>query len=310
MDVEWPGTAPASDQQESASVDSRPIGVFDSGVGGLTVVREIFGQLPEESVLYLGDTARVPYGPRGEETVTRFALELVQFLLKRDVKALVIACNTVSAVAVEAIREQTAIPVLDVIGPTVAAAVASSQRQVLGVIGTVATVGSGVYPRAVAALRPDARLVAQPCPLFVPIAEEGLGDHPVAALMAEEYLAPLKESGMDALILGCTHYPLLKETLRRTLGPEVVLVDSAEPTARALAHTLAVHGIESSGPPRHQFCVTDASYKFMQIAGRFLGRELTGSVSRVRLEEAPREFSASGWPEEPPLACAPAGAAR
>jgi glutamate racemase len=281
-------------------VDSRPIGVFDSGVGGLTVVREIFRQLPQESVLYLGDTARVPYGPRGQETVSRFARELVTFLLARDVKALVVACNTISACSLEAVRaagsrpggapahSASPVPVVDVIAPTVAAAVAASRRQAIGVIGTVATISSGVYHRAVQAARPDAELLAQPCPLFVPIAEEGLGDHPVAALMAEEYLGRFRGSPLDVLILGCTHYPLLRGTLSRVLGPGVSLIDSAEPTVHALARLLRERGLEGRGTPEHRFCVTDASYKFMQIAGRFLGRELSGSVSEVVLDELPR----------------------
>jgi glutamate racemase len=269
-------------------VDSRPIGVFDSGVGGLTVVREMFRQLPEESVLYLGDTARVPYGPRGQETVSRFARELVTFLLARDVKALVVACNTISACSLDAIRAASPVPVVDVIAPTVAAAVAASRRQSIGVIGTVATISSGVYHRAVQAARPDAELLAQPCPLFVPIAEEGLGDHAVAALMAEEYLGRFRGSPLDVLILGCTHYPLLRGTLSRVLGPGVSLVDSAEPTVHALARLLGERGLEGRGTPEHRFCVTDASYKFMQIAGRFLGRELSGSVSEVVLDEMPR----------------------
>lgn len=266
-------------------MDLRPIGVFDSGVGGLTVVREIFRQLPEESVLYIGDTARVPYGPRGAETVTRFALELASFLLTRDVKALVVACNTVSACSIEAIRAASPVPVIDVIGPTVAAALDRTRRNVLGVIGTVATVGSGVYQRAVQSLRPGAELLAQPCPLFVPIAEEGLGDHAVAELMAEEYLGRFRETDLDILILGCTHYPLLTGTLGRVLGPGVTLIDSAEPTARVLAQVLRSRGLEAAAPPRHEFFVTDASYKFMQIAGRFLGRELVGEVREVTLDE-------------------------
>jgi glutamate racemase len=281
-------------------LDSRPIGVFDSGVGGLTVVREIFRQLPQESVLYLGDTARVPYGPRGEETVTRFALELVSFLLARDVKALVVACNTISACALETIRAVSPVPVVDVIAPTVEAALAESRRHVLGVIGTVATVGSGVYSRAVQAARPEAELLAQPCPLFVPIAEEGLGDHAVAALMAEEYLGRFRGSPLDVLILGCTHYPLLKGTLSRILGPGVVLVDSAEPTVASLSLLLRDEGLTGSGAPSHRFCVTDASYKFMQIASRFLGRELAGEVSEVTLEEMPRGGVTAGATGESP----------
>lgn len=304
-------------------MDSRPIGVFDSGVGGLTVVREIFRQLPQESVLYLGDTARVPYGPRGEETVTRFALELVTFLLARDVKALVVACNTISACALEAIQATSPVPVVDVIAPTVEAALAASRRQVIGVIGTVATISSGVYHRAVQAERPEAELMAQPCPLFVPIAEEGLGDHAVATLMADEYLGRFRGSALDVLILGCTHYPLLKGTLSRVLGPGVSLIDSAEPTVQVLARLLRERGLEAPSArlgarsakrgaevkphpeprapsPEHAFCVTDASYKFMQIAGRFLGRELSGSVSEVVLDELPRRGVTAGEKESPP----------
>jgi glutamate racemase len=204
------------------------------------------------------------------------------------VKALVVACNTISACSLDAIRAASPVPVVDVIAPTVAAAVAASRRQSIGVIGTVATISSGVYHRAVQAARPDAELLAQPCPLFVPIAEEGLGDHAVAALMAEEYLGRFRGSPLDVLILGCTHYPLLRGTLSRVLGPGVSLVDSAEPTVHALARLLGERGLEGRGTPEHRFCVTDASYKFMQIAGRFLGRELSGSVSEVVLDEMPR----------------------
>src|ERR1051326_854514 len=225
--------------------DHRPIGIFDSGVGGLTVVREVLRQLPHESVLYLGDTARVPYGPRGEATIARFALQLVEFLLRRDVKALVVACNTVSAAAIEPIRAQSPVPVLDVIGPTVEAAVRQTRTNRIGVIGTVATVKSGVYPRTVQGLKPEAEVLLQPCPLFVPIAEEGLAEHKVAQLMAEEYLAPFQGTGMDTLVLGCTHYPLLKEALSRVLGPEVALIDSAEPTARRLGELLRETGLAS-----------------------------------------------------------------
>jgi glutamate racemase len=288
-------------------VDTRPIGVFDSGVGGLTVVREIFRQLPQESVLYLGDTARVPYGPRGQETVTRFAGELVTFLLTRDVKALVVACNTISACSLDAIRAASPVPVVDVISPTVAAAADVTTRQAIGVIGTVATISSGVYHRSLQAARPGAELLAQPCPLFVPIAEEGLGDHPVAALMAEEYLGRFRGSPLDVLILGCTHYPLLKGTLSRVLGPGVALVDSAEPTVHALARLLRERGLEGRGTPQHRFCVTDASYKFMQIAGRFLGRELSGAVSEVVLDELPRGGVTAGGAVPAPDPAARAG---
>src|SRR5438093_11032025 len=172
--------------------DHRPIGIFDSGVGGLTVVREVQRQLPNESVLYVGDTARVPYGPRGQATIARFALQLVEFLLRRDVKALVVACNTVSAAAIEPIRAQSAVPVLDVIGPTVDAAVRQTRTNRIGVIGTVATVNSGVYPRTVQGLKPEAEVQLQACPLFVPSAEEGLVEDGGTRLFAGEDLAPVQ----------------------------------------------------------------------------------------------------------------------
>jgi glutamate racemase len=265
--------------------DHRPIGIFDSGVGGLTVVREVLRQLPHESVLYVGDTARVPYGPRGEATIARFALQLVDFLLRRDVKALVVACNTVSAAAIEPIRAQSPVPVLDVIGPTVEAACRQTRSNRIGVIGTVATVNSGVYPRTVQGLKPEAEVLLQACPLFVPIAEEGWAEHEVARLTAEEYLMPLKGTGIDTLVLGCTHYPLLKATLALVLGPEVALIDSAEPTVRRLGDMLRETGLAAQRGVMigHQFCVTDASEKFTQIASRFLGGELDGCVSRVEI---------------------------
>lgn len=260
--------------------------MFDSGVGGLTVVRELLRQLPHESVLYVGDTARVPYGPRGSETITRFALQLAQFLLEQRVKAVVIACNTVSATAAEAVRELAGdIPVLDVVNPTVQAAVAATRTGVLGVIGTVSTVRSGIYERLAQEIRPDVRVEGQPCPLFVPIAEENLEHHPVARLMAEEYLRPFQGTEVDTLILGCTHYPLLKEVVGEVMGPGVRLIDSAEPTVEALRNLLEMRGIASTVAPRHQYCVTDASYKFMQIANSILDQDVSALVRQVTLGE-------------------------
>lgn len=264
-------------------VGQQSIGVFDSGVGGLTVVREILRQLPEESVTYLGDTARVPYGPRGQETITRFALELGHFLLQRDVKALVIACNTVSATAADAIREISPVPVLDVVIPTVRAAVEATRSGEIGVIGTVSTVRSGIYERLAREIRGDLRVIGQPCPLFVPIAEENLTTHPVARLMAEEYLSAFNGSNVDALILGCTHYPLLREVVGQVMGPEVQLVDSAEPTVADLRRLLEERGLLRTGTPHHRFYVTDASYKFLQVANAILERDVSSLVEQVSL---------------------------
>jgi glutamate racemase len=261
----------------------KSIGVFDSGVGGLTVVKEILGQLPEESVTYLGDTARVPYGPRGQDTITRFALELARFLLERDVKALVIACNTVSATAADAIRAISPVPVLDVVIPTVRAAVHATRSGQIGVIGTVSTVRSGIYERLAQEIRAELRVKGQPCPLFVPIAEENLTTHPVAKLMAEEYLSIFQGSQVDTLILGCTHYPLLREVVGKVMGPAVTLVDSAAPTVADLRRLLEERDLLRTGAPEHRFYVTDASYKFLQIANSILERDVSSLVEQVSL---------------------------
>jgi glutamate racemase len=265
-------------------VDSRPIGVFDSGVGGLTVTREILRLLPNESILYLGDTARVPYGPRGPETIRRFALEMVDFLLRRNVKALVVACNSISACAIEAIRVTSPVPVIEVIRPTVGAAVRRTRTGRVGVIGTAATVNSGVYPRHVHALAARARVALQPCPLFVPLAEEGLFAHPVTRMVAKEYLSPLRAERIDVLVLGCTHYPLLRRDIAAVMGRNVTLVDSAGPTARELRALLAEASLENRGPVHHRFCVTDASPKFLEIAERILGVEIDGCLRQVTLD--------------------------
>lgn len=271
----------------SRIVKNRPIGVFDSGVGGLTVAREILRQYPQESVLYLGDTARVPYGPRGQDTIRRFALELVQFLLQRDVKALVIACNSISAIAAAEIAALAPVPVFDVVHPTVRAAVAATRSGVLGVIGTVTTVRSGIYASLAAEIRGDVRVVGRECPLFVPIAEEHLARHPVARLMAEEYLRDFRGTDADVLILGCTHYPLLRDVIGEVMGPGVQLIDSAQPTVAELGRLLAERDLLADGPPRHRFFVTDASYKFMEIANGILngvlGRDVASMVEQVAL---------------------------
>ena len=261
----------------------RPIGVFDSGVGGLTVVRELLRQFPQESVVYLGDTARVPYGPRGQGIITSFALELTHFLLAQQVKALVIACNTISATATEQIRRISPVPVFDVVEPTVKAAVEATRSRVLGVIGTVTTVRSGIYRELAQQIRPDVEVLGQACPLFVPIAEEHLERHPVARLMAEEYLGRFRGTAVDVLILGCTHYPLLKEVVGEVMGPGVRLIDSAEPTISRLREALSAGDLLRIGDPEHRFYVTDASYKFMQVANGILKQDVSSQVRQVAL---------------------------
>lgn len=258
-----------------SAVSESPIGVFDSGVGGLTVVRELWRQLPDEAVVYFGDTARVPYGPKSRETVQRYAREAAAFLLSRGVKLIVVACNTATAHAIEVLEREAPVPVVGVIGPGARAAVAATRTGRIGVIGTVGTIASGAYDREVRRLLPDARVYAQPCPLFVPIVEEGWVDHPATELIVDEYLRPLREVDIDVLVLGCTHYPLLKATLQRALGPEIRLVDSAEETVADVKRLLSDRDLlRASPPPVHAFAVSDAPRRFLDTARHFLGREL------------------------------------
>ena len=256
-------------------MNAAPLGVFDSGIGGLTVARALFERLPRESVIYFGDTARVPYGPKSPETVRRYSGEILQFLLKRGVKAVVVACNTSTAHALGELQRQSPVPVVGVIEPGARAAVAASKTGVIGVIGTAGTIASGAYERAIKALRPDAKVRAQPCPLFVPLVEEGWFEHPAAELIAREYLEPLKRAKVDVLVLGCTHYPLLKPLLARVMGSNVTLVDSAEETATVVAQELARKGLLSqSANHDHRFVVSDDEPHFRKVGAVFLGEKL------------------------------------
>lgn len=253
---------------------SRPIGVFDSGVGGLTVAAALMRRLPEESILYLGDTARLPYGTKSPATVRQYTRTNVGFLLARGVKAVVIACNTASALALEGVEPMvpiSTVPTWGVIGPGAAAAAAASRGRV-GVIATESTVRSGAYPRALAQLRPDLEVLSQSCPLFVPLVEEGWSDDPVTEAIARRYLEPLLAAEIDTLVLGCTHYPLLKPTLHRVVG-DVQLVDSAETMAEVVARELAAAGLARPAggtPPRHHLCVTDDCARVERLAAEIL----------------------------------------
>jgi glutamate racemase len=257
-------------------VNSAPLGVFDSGIGGLTVARALFERLPRESVIYFGDTARVPYGPKSPETVRRYSAEILAYLLQRGVKAVVVACNTSTAHALGYLQERAPVPVVGVIEPGARAAVAATKTGAIGVIGTAGTIASGAYERAIKALRPEARVHAQSCPLFVPLVEEGWFDHPAAELIAREYLEPLKQAGVDVLVLGCTHYPLLKPLLSRVMGPGVTLVDSAEETAKAVAAELEARGLlaAAGGTHEHRFVVSDDEPHFRKVGARFLGEKI------------------------------------
>jgi glutamate racemase len=265
-------------------MSERAIGIFDSGVGGLTVFKEIARRLPGEEYFYLGDTGRVPYGTKSPRTVLRYALEAAAFLHARRVKALVVACNTASAVALEAIEERFNLPVIGVIAPGARKAVSITRTRRVGVIGTEGTIKSGAYTRAIQELDPQIEVFGVPCPLFVPLAEEGWAEHPVARMAAAEYLAPLLTAGIDTLVLGCTHYPLLKRTIASVLGDGVQLVDSAEETARTLEQLLAERQLARSIQPRPpRFFVTDVPARFEKVGGAFLGGALT-AVEQIELD--------------------------
>jgi glutamate racemase len=261
-----------------------PIGIFDSGLGGLTVARAVFDRLPHDSTIYFGDTARVPYGPKSPATVRRYSREILDWLLAQRVKAVIVACNTSTAHALESLREIAPVPVIGVVEPGARAAVQASTGGPIGVIGTAGTVASGAYQRAIHGIVPEARVFQQACPLFVPFVEEGWFDHPAAELIAREYLAPLMQEGIRSLVLGCTHYPLLKPLLRRVLGPDVVLIDSAEETATAAAHALREVGLEAppEQQPVHRFAVSDDPPRFVTVGSRFLGERL-GEAELVSL---------------------------
>ena len=254
--------------------DARPIGVFDSGLGGLTAVRELFQALPQESVVYFGDTARLPYGSKSGETVTRFSLEIASFLVRHDVKCLLVACNTASSYALDTLTKRLEIPVVGVIQPAVSAAIAASPHGRIGLIGTLGTIGSGAYASAIQRQAPASRVVARACPLFVPLIEEGWLTHPVTRQVAEEYLAELRTAGLESLILGCTHYPLITPLLVSLMGPAVKLVDSGAEAARAVAQLLRQRGQLAAGAPEHHFFVSDEPRNFTRVAQSFLGREL------------------------------------
>jgi len=254
------------------------IGVFDSGIGGLTVFKALKEALPAgERLVYLGDTARVPYGTKSDETVTRYALEGARFLERRGIKALVIACNTMSAVALPALQSRLKVPVVGVIGPGAEAACSATRRQVIGVVGTTATIKSGAYARAIASHLPQARVVGRACPLFVPLAEEGWVDNDVARATAALYLGDLKGEGIDTLVLGCTHYPLLAGVIGEAVGPLVILVDSARATATVVRARLVERRLLNDGPAApggDHFYVTDSSERFREVGSRFLGGPL------------------------------------
>src|SRR5258708_11892977 len=260
-----------------------PIGMFDSGVGGLTVLREVMRQLPSEPTLYFGDTARVPYGSKSRDVIVRFSLEIGQFLMQEKVKMIVVACNTGSAFALPALRDRFHVPMVGVIEPGAQAALAATGTGRVGVIGTEGTIESQAYTEAIHKKKSSTEVFGQACPLIVPLVEEGWLEKPLALEIVKEYLTPLLSNRIDTLVLGCTHYPLLKGLLGRIAGPQVRLIDSAEETARAVARTLQENNLAAppgKGPVGRQFYVSDAPDKFEKTGRSFLGQEIPG-VKRV-----------------------------
>lgn len=263
-----------------------PVGVFDSGVGGLTVAREIMRQLPEENVVYFGDTARVPYGSKSKNNIIRFSRQITRFLMTKNVKAIVIACNTASALALEEIQKEIDIPIIGVIVPGARAAVAESKTGKIGVIGTEATIRSETYTKEIQNLNPQAEVDGKACPLFVPLVEEGFAKHKIAEEVIDIYLSEFKKTDVDTMILGCTHYPLLRSRIMAYLGEKVHIVNPAYETAMDLKNVLEESGmINCSGEQgKYEFYVSDAAEKFTEFANTILPYDVT-KTKLINIEE-------------------------
>lgn len=265
-----------------------PIGVFDSGVGGLTVAREIMRQLPQERIIYFGDTARVPYGSKSRETIIRYSRQIIHFLESKGVKAIVVACNTASAFALEELRPEMAMPIIGVVKPGAKVAAEQTKNGRIGIIGTEGTVGSQIYTEMIHRHNPRASVIGKACPLFVPLVEEGWLKDPVTVEVAKRYLASFQESGIDTLILGCTHYPLLRSMIREIMGEDVNLVNPAYETAQGLRRLLEQHGLGNDGgmrkEPMYQFYVSDAAEKFKNFANSILPCEIE-EARLIHIEE-------------------------
>lgn len=273
------------------SIDNKnaaPVGVFDSGVGGLTVAREIMRQLPNENLVYFGDTARVPYGSKSRDNIIRYSRQIIHFLKTKGVKAIVIACNTASALALDVVREESDIPIIGVVEPGARAALQITQTKKIGVIGTEATVQSAMYGKIIKGLDPTVSVIGKACPLFVPLVEEGFAKHKVTEEIIDYYLASMKESDIDSLILGCTHYPLLRSRIRAYLGDKIQLVNPAYETAMDLKYILKESGMENAGKEgehaTYSFYVSDATDKFKQFANSILPYDIE-TTQQINIEE-------------------------
>lgn len=261
--------------QDNSSVSQSPIGVFDSGVGGLTVVKEIMNQIPGESIVYFGDTARVPYGSKSKATITGYTRQIVKFLQAQHVKAIVIACNTASAFALEAVSAEIDIPMIGVIKPGAAMAARTTKNGHIGVIGTEGTIQSRIYNEYLSATNPQVQVFGKACPLFVPLVEEGWIDDPVTYEVVSRYISEFRPYDIDTLVMGCTHYPLLRNIIQKVVGEKVNLVNPALETAKSLKELLKEQGILNEvGMPEHHFYVSDGAEKFRQFANSILPCEV------------------------------------
>jgi len=257
-------------------IGNAPIGVFDSGIGGLTVVKELIKSLPGEDIIYLGDTARVPYGTKSGRTVIAYSHSNTEFLISKGIKLLVVACNTASSVSLPSLNSEFDIPVIGVIEPGAKKAVSVTKVGKIGVIGTPSTINSSAYKSAIENLNPEIEVFSKACPLFVPLADEGWTEGEIIERIAEQYLTPLKETGIDVLVLGCTHYPLLKTTIRKIMGENITLVDSAQQTAFQIKNILNKEDLlnKKTSQSKREFYLTDVSDTFLSVAARFLGEKI------------------------------------
>lgn len=263
-----------------------PIGVFDSGVGGLTVVKEIMNQLPGEEIIYFGDTARLPYGSKSKKTVITYTRQIVRFLINKDIKALVIACNTVSAFALETIKSEVDISVIGVVKPGAKVAANTTRNGRIGVIGTEGTIQSGIYNEFLSKTNPKVKVFGKACPLFVPLVEEGLFDDSVTLEIAKRYISVLLEKQIDTLVLGCTHYPFLRKTIRKVVGEDIILVNPAYETAKSLSEVLTDKGLRNDASQKlnHKFYVSDGAEKFRKFANTILPCEVMETTD-INIEE-------------------------
>lgn len=267
-------------------MDKRPIGIFDSGIGGLTVVKEVMKILPDEDIVYFGDTARVPYGNKSPETVTKFAFQDTEFLVSKNVKALVIACNTASAMSLDSISKMFDIPIIGVIRPGAKAAVKVTRNGRIGIIGTEGTINSRAYEKAIKALDKNMQIFGYACPLFVPIVEEGWAESKVSDLVAEEYLASLKKQNVDTVVMGCTHYPLLTNVVSKIMGKGVLLINPAEATALELKNILFENELQNEGGhiAEYEYNVSDNTARFSKVGSNFLNKDLI-DINKIDIEK-------------------------